>query len=342
MNKLRKVGLTALAGSLASFTAYAGEVTINGGAEMTWVSKHKDTTGDGNPLGLKKALTFNYSGELDNGWTWAGHTALADSATGDVFAALTSAGLAITMGDMGTITLGQTMTSALGAIDDVMPTAWEETWNGQATAPTRTGNAGAGNHIDYNSRDYNGTSFEIAWNPDAGGSLTGGGSVSDGSGAAWDVAFKSNLGGVEGLTVGGGYGERENVTDSIVGGYGHDAWEANAYIKYAFGPVTVGYQESGEDDGNQKPVAADYYENKNWGISFLVNDNLSVSYGEFESNKHFNNEATADIEASYDAFNASYTMGAMSIRFQSSEGTNAAYSTGSTYDHDELNIALAF
>ena len=85
-----------------------------------------------------------------------------------------------------------------------------------------------------------------------------------------------------------------------------------------------------------------YYENKNWGISFLVNDNLSVSYGEFENNKHFNNENTADIEASYDAFNASYTMGAMSIRFQSSEGTNAAYSTGSTYDHDELNIALAF
>jgi outer membrane protein OmpU len=312
------VGLTALAGSLASFTAYAGEVTISGGAEMTWTTKHKDTTGDGNPLGLKKSMTFSYSGELDNGYTWAGHTALADSATGDVFGGLTSAGLAITMGDMGTLTWGQTMTSALGAIDDVMPTAWEETWNGQATAPTKVGQAQAGTHIDYNSPDYNGTTFEIAWNPDAGASLSGGGSASDGSGSAWDIAFASNLGGVEGLTIGGGYGELERLTNTSTGGYAHDSWEAAAYVKYAIGPVTLGYQETAEDSGHGSAVAADYYENKHWGVSFLVNDNFSISYGEFDSNKHWNNEATADIEASYDAINASYTMGAMSIRYQES------------------------
>ena len=340
MNKVKKLGLTALAGSLASFSAYAGEVTISGGAEMTWTSKHKDTTGDGNPLGLKKALTFNYSGELDNGWTWAGHTALADSATGDVFASLTSAGLAITMGDAGTVTVGQSMNGAIGAIDDVMPTAWEETWNGQATAPALVGADTNGTHIDYNSPDLGGTSFELTWNPDRGASITGGGATADGTAEAWSVAVKSNAGGIEGLDIGAGYGEVKRV-GSVSLGYAHDSEEITGYIKYTVGPITLGYQEHYEDDGNRSRAGVDDYESQAWGISFLVNDNLSVSYGEFDSTKQVN-DTTADVELSLDSMQIAYTMGAMSLRYQDSSAGNAAYTTGTNYDHKELNISLAF
>jgi len=341
MNKLHKVGLTALAGSLAAFSAYAGEVSINGGAEMTHVRKHADT-GTGNPLGLKKALTFNYSGELDNGWTWAGNTAMLDSATSDLFGGITSAGLAITMGDMGTIKVGQSQNSAMGAIDDVMPTAYEETWNGQGTVMARVNTATYGTHIDYNSADLGaGTTIGLTWNPDAGATSSGGGAVNTGNGHAWDAAIKTSLG-VDGLTLGGGYGEQEKTSSTNVGGYQNDAWEATWYMKYAMGPITIGYQQHGEDGGSGAVSAVDYYEGEMWGVSFQVNDDLTISYGNSTSEKHMNNEATANVEIDIDAINVSYSMGAASIRYMSSDGSNAGYSSGTNYDHQELNIALSF
>jgi len=341
MNKLHKVGLTALAGSLAAFSAYAGEVSINGGAEMTHVRKHADT-GTGNPLGLKKALTFNYSGELDNGWTWAGNTAMLDSATSDLFGGITSAGLAITMGDMGTIKVGQSQNSAMGAIDDVMPTAYEETWNGQGTVMARVNTATYGTHIDYNSADLGaGTTIGLTWNPDAGATSSGGGAVNTGNGHAWDAAIKTSLG-VDGLTLGGGYGEQEKTSSTNVGGYQNDAWEATWYMKYAMGPITIGYQQHGEDGGSGAVSGVDYYEGEMWGVSFQVNDDLTISYGNSTSEKHMNNEATANVEIDIDAINVSYSMGAASIRYMSSDGSNAGYSSGTNYDHQELNIALSF
>jgi hypothetical protein len=51
MNKLTKVGCSALCGSLAAISAAnAGELTVTGGADMTWISNGSATTG--NPLGI--------------------------------------------------------------------------------------------------------------------------------------------------------------------------------------------------------------------------------------------------------------------------------------------------
>jgi len=69
MNKLTKVGCSALCGSLAAISAAnAGDLTVTGAAHLTWTSIENDTTG--NPIGMQSNLTFKGSGELDNGWTW--------------------------------------------------------------------------------------------------------------------------------------------------------------------------------------------------------------------------------------------------------------------------------
>ena len=350
MNKLKTIGLSALAGTLAS-VAYAGDVTLSGGLEMTWTNKAEKTGGDGNPIGLKKSLTFDKAGELDNGWTWSANTALVDSGTGDVFGSLTSAGISFTMGDMGTLSLGQSQAGAIGAIDDVMPTAWEETWNGQATAPALVGNDTGGTHIDFDSADLGmGTTLHYTFNPDRGSTLSGGGAAADGAGDAWSIALKTSAG-VDGLSLGVGYSEMDRdittkdrgASGNASGSYEHEHWEGTWYAKYAIGPVTIGYQKTGEDDGNIKPAGVDYYEAENWGVSMLVNDNLSISFANYESTKHLNaQDATADVTLDIDAINISYTMGAMSIRYQDGEASNSAYSTGSSYDHQELNISLAF
>ena len=67
MNKMTKLGVSALCGSLAAVSAAnAGELTVTGGIDMSWLSLENDTTG--NPIGMGSNLTFSGSGELDNGW----------------------------------------------------------------------------------------------------------------------------------------------------------------------------------------------------------------------------------------------------------------------------------
>jgi outer membrane protein OmpU len=67
MNKLHKIGATALCGSLACVAANAGEMSVSGSAVATYTSVDKSVTG--NPIGINSGITFTGSGELDNGST---------------------------------------------------------------------------------------------------------------------------------------------------------------------------------------------------------------------------------------------------------------------------------
>ena len=62
MNKLKTIGISALAGSLAAFSAQAFEASVSGGAEIT-ISHQGGSDVTGNPLGARKNITFcgNYS-----------------------------------------------------------------------------------------------------------------------------------------------------------------------------------------------------------------------------------------------------------------------------------------
>ena len=64
MNKLTKVGCSALCGSLAAISAAnAGDLSVTGGANLTYMSHGTEVTG--NPYGMAAAVTFKGSGELD-------------------------------------------------------------------------------------------------------------------------------------------------------------------------------------------------------------------------------------------------------------------------------------
>ena len=74
---------------------------------------------------------------------------------------------------------------------------------------------------------------------------------------------------MDGLTVFAGTGSKGTATSDD----DHDTYG----LKYAFGPVTVGYQHS-EIDFNA--TSSNDNETDAFGISFAINDNLSISYGE--------------------------------------------------------------
>jgi outer membrane protein OmpU len=70
MNKMTKLGVSALCGSLAAVSAAnSADLTVAGGVDMTWMSFDDATTG--NPLGLGSNYTISGSGEMDNGWSVA-------------------------------------------------------------------------------------------------------------------------------------------------------------------------------------------------------------------------------------------------------------------------------
>ena len=65
MNTFKKIGLTALAGSLVVTSAYAGSMSVAGGASIGLKNTTKTSTGKSWTMGNQ--LTFSGSGELDNG-----------------------------------------------------------------------------------------------------------------------------------------------------------------------------------------------------------------------------------------------------------------------------------
>ena len=67
MNNFKKIGLTALAASLVSVSANAGEMTVSGSASMGVTGQSGTSLNAGTSFSMGNQLTFSGSGELDNG-----------------------------------------------------------------------------------------------------------------------------------------------------------------------------------------------------------------------------------------------------------------------------------
>jgi hypothetical protein len=76
-----------------------------------------------------------------------------------------------------------------------------------------------------------------------------------------------------------------------------------------------------------------------FGVSFSVNDNLSLSYGNHKSDKASNNNSSVELEA--ESFQLAYTMGGMSVKVAESSVDNGSYTSGSAQDRDGTTIALS-
>ena len=125
MNKMKKIGLTALAASLVSVSAQA--VDISGGQSLTYSNGNDGV--QGNPWSMNDSLTFSWGGELDNGFT-VDVSFLLDNSDGAASQIFDNRSLAIGMGDAGTLKFwGQSGSGVVGSFDDRTPNAYEESWN---------------------------------------------------------------------------------------------------------------------------------------------------------------------------------------------------------------------
>jgi len=331
MNNFKKVGLTALAGSLAVASANAAEMSVSGATLLTYTTED-GTEVTGNPWGMKTNLAFSASGDVN------GYTVSYLQVSADQFAGMSSARLSVDMGDMGTLAFDQGSGSGLATIDDKTPTAAEEIWDGLDGTTVgglvgAAGNTGVFNYIN----TFSGVTLNAAVRSGSGTANSDGSSSGAGQ-SAWDFALTTDgsMLGVDGLAIGAGYGEAENGSEAGTT-YG-DAEHMTAFANYSIGPVTFGLQQSYIDSNK---VGTSDEETTAWGLAFNVNENLSVSYGERDVN--FKKGGTiADVEENGEGIAVSYTMGSMKIAGNRNEVANNNGTAGSSDEMTEIAISFAF
>ena len=356
MNTLKKIGLTALGTSLVAGSAYAGEITASGDAGYTWSSEEVGVRTD-EGYGFNHDITFSGSGELDNGFTVSTTMILVEGAT------LSSSNVALGMGGLGTITIGNGLGNVGGAFDDVTPRAYEENHDGMKTT-TAIDSMGAltdGNAVMYSSPSFDlaggSVSFMLGYTPEAGDAATGEGGVAAQS-ASYGSATTAGVNvSFAGLTAGAFGEEVENDRGDAV--EEANAMTATWYANYSFGPVSIGYQTGGLDYGSTaaaeaataaKTIAAagGNFEFEKMSIAFNVNENLSISWGELEetydaqSNVKGGTEI-ADVEMSSTSIQFAYTMGSMSIKGYQTDTDNPGWDSNAKSDEvTELAVNFAF
>ena len=312
MNKMKKIGLTALAASLVSVSANA--VDISGGASISYNGGNGGL--NGNPWSMNDNLTFTWGGEMDNGMT-VNMNFLLDSGDSVVGAGIDNRSLALGLNGGGTLTFwGDGGSGVVGSFDDMMPTAYEESWY-SADSPNQ---GHSPNNMFYYTNALDAATIHASFSPRGNGE------------DASSMEIGAVITAIDNLEIGVAIGE--------------DAASASAevdntimYAKYTMGAATIGVQSNEADSAT---VNADE-EFMAYGISYAVSEDMSVSYGVSE----IKYEAAADQEAT--GFSASYTMGSMTlagtlnnIKNEGAASTGAGNTNKAESDTFELNLSFAF
>jgi hypothetical protein len=377
MNKLNKIGLSALAGTLVSFSAaQAGGVSVNGTAEMSYKNlPNYEVTGS--KYGTKKNITFTGSGEFANGWTFGILHTLNDTMSGQ-----SSSSMNI---NMGWLTVGyDSGTGGYGAnaVDNVVPTAWEEVDYGFATGLTDVG-AVSKQHGVINltaKAPGSGTALSLSYVSRMNHAAVADGGVSGAGGAGqygvdvvldfWNINTK-----YFGLRTGAAAEKVSHLTcrdinpsgsnaNQHCGSQKGDAYAGTIYQTLKVGPLSAGFQATYKDPG----TAGGIENNQAWvaGAALTIGDYLSVSYGKgWDEYYHstinnagnlgmgtYTSGTSGDnlerVHASYHGWSAAMNFGPIALkavtnRVQNEGGTHSSVQNNANgSQRSEINLSMAF
>jgi outer membrane protein OmpU len=321
MNNLKKVGLTALAGSLVVTSAVAGEMSVSGGASIGL--KNTSKTASGKSWTMGNQLTFSGSGELDNGMNIAlsfvldqgdnaGKTTAADdNATGP----FDSHSVTVSSDAMGSLVFsGEGGSSAATALDT---TAAGDLWDNGSGFGTPLASEAGDNSMLYTLPSFvDDLTIKAGYSPGSAGGESA-------------TSYSATFAGVEGLTASYAMGETNTI--------GSEAEQTVMKASYAYGSFTISASQNdyAYDDATQNDE-----EVNSWKLAYTVSDDLSVSYG---SETRETETKTVDEEA--ESINVSYTTGGVTISATSYEFTgkgNSNTESSSTGDVERWALSATF
>ena len=353
MNTLKKIGLTALGTSLVAGSAFAGEITASGDAGYTYSSEEVGVRTD-EGYGFNHDITFSGSGELDNGFTVSTTMILTESS------ALSSSNVALGMGGLGTITIGNGLAGVGGAFDDVTPRAYEENHDGMKTS-TAIDNIGAA--MDNGQILYMSPSFDIGgfsaslmaeYAPEASDAAVTDGGVSTSSNL-WSSGQGLGIK-VSGMGISAGAYANERTKDSSDIMTDGDAMNATWHVSYTAGPISFGYQTGAADNALAGAAATvntaaklyttanGMFEYEKMSIAANVNDNFSISWGELTETYDEQDDGTvADVEMKSTSIQFAYSMGSMSVKGYMTDTDNPGWDSNAESDEvTELAVGFSF
>ena len=327
MKNLKKLGLSALAGSLVAFSASAVEMSVSGTSEITYTTGEGNIATTVNPWGSNTSLVFSGSGNVG----WADVT-IVRSINDGLGSAFLSAYQTMDMGDMGILSFDAVGGGVAGLLpfDDKLPTAYEEMWNGIGSGTGMLG-AASNDTIGY-SNTVGGVAFSLAKSRGGAAASSDGSNVeataSSGTVNDWHLSY--DVPGLDGLTLMHGRSEKNNTTGD------NDSYQ-NSHILYSVGMVSAGIRKGKADSGTAGTATHNV---DAMSVAFNVNDNLSVSLA--TQDYEYDNTSTADVTETVDAINASYTVGAASVRATVSDGDKLGGTSTYSAEFMELSLILSF
>jgi len=382
MDKLKKVSISALAGTLVSLSAaQAGGVSVSGSYELSYT--HLDHTKvDGQKLGVNKNITFGAGGDLSDGGavTWATTVAMNDG-----FSGLSSASMSINMGGIATLTYDSgTGGTGANAVDNIVPTAWEEVDYGFKTGISDVGAVSASKGVVNLTvkAPVAGTGISISY-----ASGMSAGHISDGATAGADgnqgidlvidfvdydaahAGFRWGVAGQVELPERTCENERKSLVvagdqNSCSNGHKHEPYAGSMFTKMQLGPLHLGAQATFKNPANAANNAIMNQRSVVGGIAAIFGDTLSLSYGIAYDKYRYNDKNRGlptqvlpysvhaggggdkfeYVTQKYQGYSAALNLGPVALK-----GTrNHVYSdrANSPYadgvSHSEINLSIAF
>jgi outer membrane protein OmpU len=212
---IKKIGLTALAGSLVASSAFAGEMSVAGGASINVEHINGGAADTGKAWSMGNQLTFSGSGELDNGMTVALSFVIdqGDDEMTSETSPFDSHSVTVSSDALGSLKFsGEGGSSATSALDT---TAAGDIWDAYDIASTvhPTGIGGGSNSMLYTLPALmDGLSVNASFNP-------------SGTGTESAMGYSATYTGVEGLSIsyGSGDGTTANTSaDAMKASYAYD------------------------------------------------------------------------------------------------------------------------
>ena len=323
MNNFKKIGLTALAASLVSTSAFAGELTATASASISLENYSGEQINSDKAWSMADSVILSGSTELDNGMTVSMSFELDDADTAHSY---DSHSVSISSDALGTLTFsGNGGSSAVSAMDATAAGDIFDNFDGQvglSETSTQAGDAamltspGGDDSIFYTAPSVvDGLAITASYNGEAGAE----------SSSAFGLAFT----GVEGLTVNYAIG-----SDDGAAGTANNADVTSMKASYAVGPVTLAVSDHSYDSA----TATRDQDTRSYSVAYTVSESISVSYGTEE----LSTGEASSVDAEYTKISASYTSGGMTITATQAEAENISYGTGSTEDQDYWGLTLAF
>ncbi len=291
---------------------------------------------------MDRELKFSASTELDNG--------VSVSVMQDTNDDLGFGNSLITFGNVGglvDISIGSDG-SPLDAIDDITPTAFEEANGAGSGSYNDIGDAASETGITFKFDAPVLGTLNYKYVPKMDGNKNeekeASADTNAGVGSMYEVSIKTPMGDLpfvgsylDGVTLTTGFAEHDHSTVANV----DDAFDVTAALTYATGPFSFGVQKKVHNEGEGTAATTDaiFYKDTIIGVAYAINDDLSISYNTYESQRH--NSDAANLRQESTAISLGYAIGGMTIGFQDASTDNKSWAAGED-DTRTISVKVAF